>query len=325
MRVSTLSVILPTLNCRSRIQWSLKEASNWLDLADEIIVVDSFSTDGTLELVKQELRHPNLKIISRERGFFESWNEAIQRSRGDWIYFSTAGDTITRSHLQHLIATGRRLQADVVVSNARFVTLDGLPRPRLVWPAMKVMRALRLTSPTVLHPSTAQYFAFSAYPLAILGSSAANVYRGEHLRARPFPLDHGHAGDAAWLMRHALETRLCLTPHEGATFLIHNKDAADDPFDHSAALIKEIGNVQKSGEVSDLLRIFIDQELPIILGYRSLLSRLRQQGNRDLPFVTRMAQRAWTHLLLRQQRIRLVVCQSRIRRQIRAGMAFAPD
>jgi hypothetical protein len=188
-----------------------------------------------------------------------------------------------------------------------------------------LIRALGITSPTLLHPSATQYFAFSAYPAAILGSSAANAYRGDHLRVRPFPLDHGHAGDAAWLMRHALETRLCLTPQEGATFLIHNKDAANEPFDHRAALIKEIGLVQESGEVSELLRMFIDQELPLILGYRSLLSRLRQQGNRDLPFMTRMAQRAWTHLLLRQQRIRLVVCRFRIRRRIRAGMASAPD
>ena len=325
MSVGTLSVILPTYNCRSLIIRSLKEASNWLDLADEIIVVDSFSTDGTLELIKQELRHPNLKIISRERGLYESWNEAIRLSRRDWVYISTAGDTIKRSHLQHLIETGCRLQADIVVSNARFLTDDGSPCPTRVWPSRKLIRAFRIMAPTVLPPSTTQYFAFSAYPLAILGSAAANIYRGEHLRARPFPLDHGHSGDAAWMLRYAHETRLCLTPHEGATFLVHNKEAATDPLDCGALLTKEIGNVQRSGDAGEWLRMFVEQELPLVLAGQSLRSRLRQQPNRELPTVTKLGQRAWIHLLLRQQRVRLFFCQLRIRRKIRARMALAPD
>lgn len=36
---------------------------SWADLADEIIVVDSRSNDGTFELIKQKLHHPNLRLI----------------------------------------------------------------------------------------------------------------------------------------------------------------------------------------------------------------------------------------------------------------------
>lgn len=324
MSVSTLSVILPTYNCRSLIQRHLNEARSWLGLASEIIVVDSFSTDGTIELIRQELQHPKLTIISRERGLYESWNEAIQVSRSDWIYISTAGDGIKRSHLQHLIETGCRLQADVVVSNARFISEDGRPCPRLVWPARKLMLAFGLKSPIVFHPTAAQYFAFSAYPLAILGSSAANLYRGDHLRARPFPVDHGHGGDTAWMLRYGHETRLCLTPFEGATFCIHGKKAASDLLDYDATLLREISKVQKSGNVSDLLRVFIDQELPIVIACRSLRSRLRQPWNHGLPIAIRLGPWAWANLLLWQQRVKLFFCRSRIRRQIQAGMAQFP-
>ena len=43
----------------------------------EVIVVDSFSTDGTIELIKAELRHPQLKIMAHPPGLYQSWNHGI--------------------------------------------------------------------------------------------------------------------------------------------------------------------------------------------------------------------------------------------------------
>ena len=44
-----ITAIIPTLNEEERIQNSLKSAA----FADEIIVIDSYSTDRTVELVKK--------------------------------------------------------------------------------------------------------------------------------------------------------------------------------------------------------------------------------------------------------------------------------
>ncbi|NBP89881.1 MAG: glycosyltransferase [Opitutae bacterium] len=54
----TLSVVVPTYNCASLIARHIASMQNWLDLADEIIVVDSQSTDGTNELIRQNLNLP---------------------------------------------------------------------------------------------------------------------------------------------------------------------------------------------------------------------------------------------------------------------------
>ncbi len=48
MKRSGITVLLPTFNCASYVQATL-ESIKW---ADELLVVDSFSTDGTLELVQ---------------------------------------------------------------------------------------------------------------------------------------------------------------------------------------------------------------------------------------------------------------------------------
>jgi glycosyltransferase involved in cell wall biosynthesis len=100
----------------------------WLDLVDEVIVVDSRSTDGTLDLIRAELQHPQLRIIERDRGLYASWNEGIAATTGDWVYISTAGDLITRDQLLHLREVGEALSADVVVSPPDFAyEEDGQP------------------------------------------------------------------------------------------------------------------------------------------------------------------------------------------------------
>jgi glycosyltransferase involved in cell wall biosynthesis len=317
MSASTLSVIFPTYNCLGLIKRHLKEASDWLDLAEEIIVVDSQSIDGTLDHIRQELRHPRLTIITRERGLYESWNEAIRITRCDWIYISTAGDGILRSQLQHLIETGDRLEADVVMSNARFITEEGSPYPGEC-PVARLVHAFRLKSPAVFQPAAGQYLAFSTFPQAILGSTASNLYRGEHLRARLFPVDHEHGGDTAWMLRYGHETRLCMTPIEGSTFCFHARiRRKKDPLEYNAMLQKEIDDVVKVGAVSDLLQMFIEQEMPVVLASRSLQSRFRQRWARDRPSAFKLGFGLWTKLLLRLQTIKLSLCQTRIRRNIR--------
>ncbi len=77
----TLSVVIPTYNCRPLLDRHLDEMAGWLDIADEVIVVDSHSKDGTREYLDERLRHPNLRIIDRDRGLYQSWNEGIAATK----------------------------------------------------------------------------------------------------------------------------------------------------------------------------------------------------------------------------------------------------
>lgn len=236
---ASISVVLPTYNCAWLLQRHLPKMREWLDLVHEVIVVDSRSTDGTLALIKAELQHPRLRIIERDRGLYQSWNEGIAATTGDWVYISTAGDTIERAQLLHLRDVGERLQADVVVSPPRFVTEGGATHHELGWPPAKVLKEFGRGYPFVMHPAITQYLAFLHCPNALLGSSASNLYRGDHLRKRPFPTEYSQIGDTAWIMRHAHETRLALTPTIGSCFCVHEKDHHPTA-DQCYALYREI-------------------------------------------------------------------------------------
>jgi hypothetical protein len=235
-----LSVVLPTYNCAKLMERHLASMSGWLDLADEVIAVDSRSTDGTIELIRERLRHPKLRIIERDRGLYESWNDGIAATTGDWIYISTAGDTITRDHLLHLFETAERKLADVVISPPCFVDETGNPCDDPGWPPGKIVESCSAADTFTLTAESAQLLAFVYFPKAILGSSASNLYRGDHLRARPFPTEFKGAGDSIWILRHAGESRLCFTPKSGSTFCIHPKEDEQEQDENLVALSEKL-------------------------------------------------------------------------------------
>ena len=258
----TLSVVVPTYNCAPLMERHLQAMAHWADLADEIIVVDSRSTDGTLDLIRAGLHHPNLRFIERDRGLYESWNEGIAATTGEWVYISTAGDTIEREHLLHLLDLGERAAADVVISAPRFIDENGLPIADLRWPPHEIIATHGNSLPFTMSPMATACLAFLHCPSCVLGSSASNLYRGDMLRARPFPVGFRGASDTVWLMRNALTLRVCLTPRCGSAFCIHTKDGKLSRteaeafmlqfFHEKAALAKGISEADPSREWSGL-------------------------------------------------------------------------
>lgn len=83
--MTKLTAIIPTLNEVERIGNSLESAS----FADEIIVIDSYSTDGTVEKVKEF----GATLIQREFDDFSSQkNYAISKASHDWIVWIDADE-----------------------------------------------------------------------------------------------------------------------------------------------------------------------------------------------------------------------------------------
>src|SRR3954469_4136838 len=75
------------------------ESVKW---ADEIIVVDSFSTDGTVEIAKEY----NAKIISEKFcGFGKLRNFALDAAKHDWIFSIDSDERCTPNFKSELITT----------------------------------------------------------------------------------------------------------------------------------------------------------------------------------------------------------------------------
>lgn len=87
--MSTLSVIIPTYNEIDYIEDAIKSVS----FADEIIVIDSYSTDGT----KEKAISLGCTVLERKfDNFSNQKNYAISSATSDWVLFLDGDERVTQ-------------------------------------------------------------------------------------------------------------------------------------------------------------------------------------------------------------------------------------
>jgi len=84
-----LSVAIITYNEEENIRKTLEAVRN---LADEIIVVDSFSTDKTVDIAKE---YGSKIYIEKFKGFIDQKNSAMEKCSNEWILFLDADEVAT--------------------------------------------------------------------------------------------------------------------------------------------------------------------------------------------------------------------------------------
>lgn len=95
-----LSVIIHTLNEVEQIEECLRS----VEWADEIYLIDSLSTDGTVERVRERI--PRVRIEEREYlGAASTKNYAIDRAAHDWIFVIDADERVTPELRDELLLT----------------------------------------------------------------------------------------------------------------------------------------------------------------------------------------------------------------------------
>src|SRR5579859_2957073 len=95
-----VTAIIHTLNERDYIEACLRS----LEWADEIYLVDSFSTDGTVEFVRE--RFPRVRLEQREYlGAAATKNYAIDRASHDWIFVLDADELVTPKLRDEIVRT----------------------------------------------------------------------------------------------------------------------------------------------------------------------------------------------------------------------------
>ena len=83
-----ITAIIPTYNESFHIEEAIKS----VNFADEIIVIDSFSTDNTIELATKH----NVVIIQRKFDDFSSQkNFAIDKAKHNWVYVLDADERVS--------------------------------------------------------------------------------------------------------------------------------------------------------------------------------------------------------------------------------------
>jgi len=219
-----ISVLIPTLNCARLLPAHIESMRGWLDFVSEIVVVDSHSEDGSLEIIQERIRHPRLRIFQHPRGLYQSWNFGISQITSKYTYISTVGDSISCGGLEHLFAVAESFACDCVISKPRSITNDDARvNDDSFWPIHDVITSLNIQKAARVEAIELFPFALLHIPNGILGSSAGNLYRTVTLQRFPFPADYGITGDGAWALANLFECRFAATPEIFSTFRYHPK------------------------------------------------------------------------------------------------------
>lgn len=96
----SLSAVLITYNEERNIERCLAN----LAFADEIVVLDSFSTDRTVELARRYTRNVSQREFA---GFGEQWAAALALAEGDWVLVVGADEVVTPELAEEITAAVR--------------------------------------------------------------------------------------------------------------------------------------------------------------------------------------------------------------------------
>jgi glycosyltransferase involved in cell wall biosynthesis len=117
-----VTALIHTLNERDWIEGCIAS----VEWADEIYLMDSFSTDGTVEFVRE--RFPHVRIEQREYlGAASQKNYAIDRATHDWIFVIDADERVTPPLRKDILRTMERAPALWAYSVGRLNFMMGKP------------------------------------------------------------------------------------------------------------------------------------------------------------------------------------------------------
>ncbi len=123
--IDKLSVIIPVFNEVSTIETLIDKVRKVKSYNIEIIVVDDYSSDGTRDILENQIKHKISKLIKNEKNYGKGFSlrRGIQAATGDVIIIQDADLEYDPNDYEKLVSPIDKGFADVVYGS-RFVSSD---------------------------------------------------------------------------------------------------------------------------------------------------------------------------------------------------------
>ena len=242
--LENVSLIIPTYNCFHQLEKHLEHLKPILKYFGQILAVDSYSEDGTYELLKEKLEQCNAKIYQRGRGLYASWNDAISKASCEYCYISTVGDLPDLEKLSEFFGLAISSKADISISPPNVIK-ENIPELWFNdWPIHKIIRQFNISDSIVLEKELFNelntYCALNDCFASLSGSLASNLSQTQILQDNPFPTTFEGTGDVIWCARISLKYKVLIHPHPVSTFILHEKSYNSLSIDQANNFVHEI-------------------------------------------------------------------------------------
>lgn len=98
-----VSIVVVSWNVRDLLRACLRSVRQHVQSSYEVIVIDNASTDGTVEMLRQEFSWVQLVANTTNVGFARANNQAMDRVSGSWVCFLNPDTELTEDALTPLI------------------------------------------------------------------------------------------------------------------------------------------------------------------------------------------------------------------------------
>ncbi|MEN8928214.1 MAG: glycosyltransferase family 2 protein [Flavobacteriales bacterium] len=124
-----ISILIPFYNEENFISRSLNSAINQTYENIEIIVIDDYSIDNSVEIVKQMMiNHPNISLLkSKNKGVGSARNTGIECVQGEYFTFLDADDELDSRFVEVCYEKVKKHSCDIVVTNTQVFDVNLTP------------------------------------------------------------------------------------------------------------------------------------------------------------------------------------------------------
>jgi glycosyltransferase involved in cell wall biosynthesis len=152
-----VSIIIATWNAAQTLQRCLNSIIEQRFVGWELLISDGASTDGTVELIRQNESHIAWWHSERDDGIYDAWNRAIVHATGDYVCFLGADDAWSDDGaLERLFSAIGSEKYDLITSRglifspgSQETTEFGAP-----WNFRRIGRRIVVCHPGLLHKRT---------------------------------------------------------------------------------------------------------------------------------------------------------------------------
>lgn len=170
-----VSLICPIYNEKDSVSYLIESMLNQSKRPDEIIFVDSFSKDGTAEIIKKyALKNKEIKLIQKKSNISEARNIAIKNSKYNIIAATDASSKLDNRWLENITSPFKDKSVDVVSGGYIAISEGGVED----YIAMLTVKEMSEWDEKTFLPS-GRSIAFRKKAWKSVGGYPENLYTGE--------------------------------------------------------------------------------------------------------------------------------------------------
>lgn len=138
-----ISVITVIYNGKGLLQKTIDSVKTQKYNNVEYVIIDGGSTDGTIDIIKQNEKFVSFWLSEKDKGIYDAMNKGLKNSTGDYIWFLNAGDEIySGDTISDVFSKG---EADAFYGDVTYIDEKGdnlgtrtlkTPPPELSWKDM---------------------------------------------------------------------------------------------------------------------------------------------------------------------------------------------